>query len=117
MAYCDCQSVVNLERMPLRRALDGRRMHAGIFKHAVGQESRHWLRETVKVKAHIIEPGQEVTIPDLEQRRHAIGNNLADLAAKQGLQAHPGPSFAEAESAAQYVRKLTEVYPSRPGSG
>lgn len=109
VAHSDCQSVANMAGMSLRRALDGRCRHAAIFKHAAGQEAQQWLCDTVKGKAHVVEPGQERTIGDLEQRRHAIGNNLADLAAKKGLNAHPGPSEAELEVVTRYVGKLVRV--------
>ena len=49
----------------------------------------------------------EHTIEDPALRRLAIGNNLADLAAKEGLQAHPSVSDLDRRKLREQLKDLT----------
>lgn len=108
-AYSDCQSVVRQASLRLKDKLDGRRPYAGVHKAILKHASSSFLQGVVKVKAHVVDPGQEHTIEDEQLRRHALGNNLADAAAKAGLRAHPGMGPEVANAAAAYFAKMTSI--------
>ncbi len=87
--YGDCKTVLDMAKLPPCRRFDGRRKYAGVHlsmrKHPEGLAR---MVQTVKVKAH-----QTISnIEDEDERWRAIGNDLADKAAKQARLRHPQPS-------------------------
>ncbi len=88
-AYGDCKGVLEHAAMDPTRRFDGRRKHAGILmsmgKYPQGLAN---IARTIKVKAH--QHVESITDPDEKWR--AIGNELADAAAKEALKRHPQPS-------------------------
>ena len=105
----DCLNVVRDANRPLREALDRNRPHAGILKDTLKFENRKFAQQTVKVKAHVCELGEEARIADPVARRHARGNNLADKAAKDGLSAHTGLEEWQSKAVFWYLKNLEKV--------
>ncbi len=87
--YGDCQGVLDHAAMDPARRHEGRRRYAGVlmsmakFPNGVAN-----IVKSVKVKAH-----QRIeNLTDAQERWLAIGNDLADAAAKEALKRHPQPS-------------------------
>ncbi len=101
VVHGDCKGVLDLAARDVSSRFDGRRKYAGVLlsmqKSPAGLAR---IAKTVKVKAH-----QKVDdIIDEQQRRQAIGNNLADAAAKEARARHPQPS-KEVQSLIDYWEK------------
>ncbi len=87
-AYGDCQGVLEQAAKPPAERYAGKRKYAGVLrsmlKHPQGMGH---IAEAVKVKAH-----QRIeNISDERERWMAVGNNLADEAAKAARERHPQP--------------------------
>ncbi len=101
IVHGDCRGVLDLAACGVPPRFDGRRKYAGVLlsmqKCPAGLAR---ITSTVKVKAH-----QNIdAIVDERQRRLAIGNNLADAAAKAARARHPQPS-EEVQSLIAYWEK------------
>ena len=98
--------------LPMHPMIQGREAVTGVFTHlfseghGVSLSIAHlgWI-ETDDIAIHQVEE----TIEDPVARRHAVGNNLADLAAKAGLKAHRSPTDRQAQEAARLHEKLKSI--------
>ena len=72
-------------------------------------ESSKWLRSVEKVKAHVVDLGKEESIADPVARRQALGNKLADEAAKAGRLVHPSPTVQQVVAAEKLYSKLQKI--------
>ncbi len=87
--YGDCKGVLDQAVMDPTRRFDGRRKYAGIMlsmrKYPKGSA---YIERLVKVKAH-----QNIAnITEEDEKWKAMGNDLADAAAKAARDRHPQPS-------------------------
>ncbi len=88
IAYGDCQGVLDLAAKCPAERYSGRKKYAGILRSMLKfpQGMAH-IADTKKVKAH-----QHVaSITDDHERWLAVGNDLADKAAKAARERHPAP--------------------------
>ncbi len=92
--YGDCKGVLDHAALDPARRHEGRRKYAGVLlSMARFPRGMANIVSSVKVKAHqCIE-----NLTDAQERWQAIGNDLADAAAKEALKRHPQPS-AEVEA-------------------
>ncbi len=89
VAYGDCKGVLDLAAREPATRYSASRKYAGVLlsmlKYPDGVDK---IKGTVKVKAHQCIDG----IEDQRERWMAIGNDLADAAAKEAVKRHPQPS-------------------------
>ncbi len=102
VAYGDCKGVLDLAaRGPVER-YSGKRRYAGVLlsmcRHPEGMKR---ITRTVKVKAH----RRIDAISDHLEKWMAIGNDLADKAAKAARDRHPQPSHEVATQIAFWERR------------
>ena len=103
--FGDCQAVVDAARMGLCPRAWGRLVYGGLLRDAFGhREARPAIESTVKVKAH-------QTLEGLvgEERRIALGNDLADAAAKRACGWHPRPELQVQRAVRQQVKDAEHV--------
>ncbi len=103
VVYGDCQAVINQANAGIRRQLEGRKKYAGVHLAAYRDPaSRRRMIGLAKVKAH-----QHVeTIDDRYERWKAIGNNMADEAAKLACDRHPQPTTDQQATIDYYMRRI-----------
>jgi hypothetical protein len=84
----DCANVVRDLCSAPKAAMVGRRAYAGLLKTALADPA--WLRRVTvrKVLAHV----NPSSLPLGDARNDAVGNNMADLSAKEAVLAHPAPA-------------------------
>ena len=86
LTVADCKGVIDLLRLDARRQLNGRRRFAGIARRALAAPEAHSMSTCIrKVRAHC----DIGAITDPWERHLAIGNSLADEAAKVAQSRHP----------------------------
>ncbi len=104
--YGDCKAVVDMACLPPERRFDGRRKYAGVHlsmrKFPTGLAH---ITKVTKVKAHQCIDG----IKDDNERWRAIGNDLADKAAKAAVLRHPRPSAELAAQIAFWEKRAPHV--------
>ena len=89
LAHIDYQGVIRAWQQPRKAAGPGR-PYAGIYRVACGRPRASQL-DVKWVKAH-----QAEQAAGTEEKKHAEGNNMADILAKAGAHMHPRMSTAEA---------------------
>ncbi len=116
----DCANVVIDANREPARALAPSRKYAGVMKEVISDPA--WTRSSIvrKVPAHV----EPTSMPEGPAKDDAVGNNLADVLAKQALQLHDQPAPAlvtdleaklrRAKAIIRVVAKVTQVFPAIP---
>ncbi len=104
--FGDCQGVLDLAAAPPRKQLEGRRKYAGIMLSTRRYpEGLSHVKNLIKVKAH-----RDIgSIEDPRDRWMAIGNDLADAAAKAARDRHPQPTPEQRATVDFYLRRVPLV--------
>ncbi len=101
----DSANVVRDMTSPPKMVLTGKRMYAGLLKTALTDPE--WRRRTTvrKVPAHI----NPTSLPSGAARDDAVGNDMADLSAKEAVRAHPSPSPAMLQDLEARIKRARYV--------
>jgi ribonuclease HI len=88
VAYGDCQGVLSQAEKPPADRYSGRRKYSGVLRSMLKYpQGLARITRAVKVRAHQCIDG----ITDPQERWRAVGNDLADAAAKAAVERHPKP--------------------------
>ncbi len=116
----DCANVVKDANAPMKMALSGKKVYAGLMKEVVTDVDWNKRCSVRKVPAHV----NPTSVPAGPARDDAIGNDLADALAKATVDMHPRPSPAMVQDLEAALRRsrhivrtiarVTQCFPAMP---